>query len=125
MAEEVDQLKHWQGLKTQAQNGELRLDPDLGNALIGRCDTMLTELDAMRTQALNLQYVSGFGTLKSADALAKKFASKAVGAEDSAVTRLEETIDIVNTMKQTYELAIRTLTETDQTIGDQLGKTGQ
>ncbi|VFB01492.1 hypothetical protein [Nocardia cyriacigeorgica] len=125
MAEEVEQLKYWQGLKTQAENGELRVEPDLGNALIARCDTMLAALDGMLRQAENLQYVSGFGTLKSAEALAKKFANKAVGDEDSAYARIEQSIDIVNTMKQTYQLAIRTLTETDQAIGDQLGRTGQ
>ncbi|MBF6101444.1 hypothetical protein IU510_25820 [Nocardia cyriacigeorgica] len=121
MAEQVDQLQHWQNLKTQAENGELRLEPELGNALMGRCDTMLTELDAMRTQALNLQYVAGFGTLPSAQALAKKFAGKAFGDEDSAVKRIEQSIDIVNTMRQTFELSIRTLTETDQAVGQNLG----
>ncbi|TLG00259.1 hypothetical protein FEK35_24630 [Nocardia cyriacigeorgica] len=125
MAEEVDQLQHWQNLKTQAQNGVLRVEPELGRALMARCDTFLAALETMRTDAMRLQYVGGFGSLKSADALAKKFASKAVGAEDSAVTRIEQSIDIVTTMRQTYELAIRTITETDQAIGQQLGKTGQ
>lgn len=60
---------HWKTLKTQAENGELRMDPQIGNALKGRADTMLTALNKMLVDTNQLQHVSGFGTLKSAEAL--------------------------------------------------------
>ncbi|WP_040791115.1 hypothetical protein [Nocardia paucivorans] len=123
MAEEEGQLKYWQNLRTQAENGELRMDKDLGEALARECHTLIGKLELMLEQAGDLQYVSGFGGLASAQALAGKFSRKAFGDEDSAVKRLEESIEIVKTMKATYELAIRQLDTTDQEIATQLGRT--
>ncbi|MBF6102250.1 hypothetical protein IU510_29980 [Nocardia cyriacigeorgica] len=117
-------LDHWKTLKTQAENGELRMDPEIGNALKARADTLITELDKMVNKTEELQYVTGFGTLKSAEALRAKFAAKAVTDDDSAKKRLQESIDIVTLMSQTYALAIRRIEETDQSTAGALGKTG-
>ncbi|MBF6427110.1 hypothetical protein GV791_30285 [Nocardia cyriacigeorgica] len=117
-------LSHWKGLKTQAENGELRMDPQIGSALKARADAMLTELDLMVFDVKALEHVSGFGTLGSAVALQKKFAAKATTADDSAQKRLQESIDIVKLMSETYELAIRRIEETDQSTAGTLGQTG-
>ncbi|WP_280235722.1 hypothetical protein [Nocardia cyriacigeorgica] len=117
-------LSHWKTLKTQAENGELRMDPNIGNALKGRADTLLTELRKMVRDTDQLDHVTGFGKLKSAEALRAKFTGKAVTDEDSAQNRLKESIDIVTLMSETYALAIRRIEETDQSTAGALGKTG-
>lgn len=124
MAEQDDQLKQWQAMKTQAENGELRMEQAVGEALAKRCDTFLGELNDMVVQASNLQYIGGFGGLRSATQLATKFAQKADGAEDSAVARLNTTIEIVKLMKQTFELSVKQVTETDQQTSQAIDNTG-
>ncbi|OQS16553.1 hypothetical protein B0T36_02350 [Nocardia donostiensis] len=117
-------LRHWQTLKNQATAGELRLDPEVGTALRLQADQMLSRLEAMVGQAANLAFVTGFGGLKSAQDLQKKFSLKADHGDDSAVKRLKESIEIVKLMRDTYELAIRKIDETDQSTAGQLGATG-
>lgn len=122
--EQQTQLKHWQNLKTQAENGEIVMEADIAAKLAARCDTFLGRLDIAIEQASNLQYISGFGDLRSAQALAQKFSKKAVGDEDSAVNRLNQSIEIVKLMKQTFELAGKQITETDQQTSQALGNAG-
>ncbi|MBF6158214.1 hypothetical protein IU421_15385 [Nocardia cyriacigeorgica] len=117
-------VSHWKSLKTQAENGELRMDPEIGNALKARADAMITALDDMLDDAAALEHVSGFGSLGSAVELQKKFAAKAVTDQDSAVNRLKESHEIVTLMSETYALAIRRIEETDQSTAGALGKTG-
>ncbi|MFE3445225.1 hypothetical protein ACFXNW_19515 [Nocardia sp. NPDC059180] len=117
-------IDHWKTLKTQAENGELRMDSEIGNALKGRADAMLTALNKMIGDTKQLEHVSGFGTLKSAEALRGKFAAKATTDDDSAQKRLQESIDIVTLMSETYELSIRRIEETDQSTAGVLGQTG-
>ncbi|WP_081511800.1 hypothetical protein [Nocardia donostiensis] len=114
---------HWQSLKTQAENGELRLDEQVGKELMKQADQLLTRLDTMVDAAGDLEHLTGFGGLESAKALKNKFALKAKNGDDSAVKRLQESIEIVKLMRETYELSIRKLNETDQSIASQLGKT--
>lgn len=122
--EQQTQLAHWQNLKTQAESGELVMEADIAGKLAARCDTFLGQLNQAVAQAKDLQYISGFGDLRSAKALAQKFANKAVSDEDSAVNRLNQTIEIVKLMKQTFELSAKQITETDQQTGQALGNTG-
>lgn len=117
-------LDHWKTLKSQAESGELRMDEQVGSALKAQADQLITRLDLMLVRANQLQHVTGFGTLASAVALQKKFSEKALGADDSAVKRLQESIDIVRLMRDTYELAIRKIGETDQSIATDLGNAG-
>lgn len=85
---------------------------------------MLIQLENMVSQAASLKYLTGFGDLNSARALQEKFARKADGDEDSAVQRLKECIDIVKVMRDTYEIAARQITETDQSTAGELGAAG-
>ncbi|NKY60529.1 hypothetical protein [Nocardia flavorosea] len=125
MADEQEtQLKHWQNLRTQAENGEIVMEADIAAKLAARCDTFMKQLDIAVEQASNLQYISGFGGLRSAQALAAKFSKKAVGDEDSAVNRLNQSIEIVKLMKQTFELARKQISETDQQTSQTLGNAG-
>ncbi|WP_405166957.1 hypothetical protein OG203_18710 [Nocardia sp. NBC_01499] len=113
-------LTRWQTLKKQAEDGELRMDTDIGTALAAHATRMRDQLDTMVTNATRLAFLSGFGELESAKALQGKFAQKANNGEDSAVKRLKQSIDIVSLMKDTYELAIGKIAESDQSAADKL-----
>ncbi|MBF6090646.1 hypothetical protein [Nocardia cyriacigeorgica] len=117
-------LSHWKTLKTQAENGELRLNTEVGEALKRHADELLLKLNSMLGRTQDLAFVSGFGTLGSAVELQKKFAAKAVSDEDSAANRLKESIDIVTLMRDTYALSISRLQETDQSTAGALGQAG-
>ncbi|MEU1985238.1 hypothetical protein [Nocardia sp. NPDC019395] len=117
-------LQQWQTFKTQAENGELRMEEGIGGQLVARCDTFLDRLDGMLRRTDSLSFVSGFGTLRSAEALRGKFARKAVEDPDSAANRLQMAIDIVTLMKETFELACRKIEETDQSTSSALGNAG-
>lgn len=118
------QLEYWQNLRTQAESGELRVEKEVGEKLARHCEELIRRLNIMINDATDLQYVSGFGGLQSAQDLASKFARKAFVDDDSAVNRLTEALEIAKLMKATYELAIRNLDATDQQTAGQLGDTG-
>ncbi|WP_327148131.1 hypothetical protein [Nocardia sp. NBC_01329] len=121
---QVAMLQQWQGLKTQAESGELTMDADIVEKLTARCDTFLGELEDMLNSSGNLAALSGFGTLRSAMALQTKFASKAVQDSDSASNRLKTAIDIVTLMKETFELSAGRVLETDSSTSNALGNAG-
>jgi hypothetical protein len=110
---EQDQLKHWQGLKQQAVNGELNMEEGAGAALALECETLLDNLRRRKQDAEALQYLSGYGGLPSALDMKAKFEKVAVG-EDGAVSRLSDLIEIVTLMRDTYAAAIGKLGETDE-----------
>ncbi|PXX61462.1 hypothetical protein DFR70_10820 [Nocardia tenerifensis] len=117
-------LTRWQTLKTQAEGGELRLDTDIGQQLAAHAERMRTKLNGLMNKAVELEHLSGFGTLASAEDLRQKFALKANNGNDSAVKRLKQSIDIATLMKETYELAIRKISESDQSAADKLAGLG-
>ncbi|WP_431939406.1 hypothetical protein [Nocardia grenadensis] len=118
---EQDQLKHWQGLKQQAINGDMTLEPDMGQALANECETLLTNLRNRKLDAEALGFLSGYGGLPSALDMKKKF--ETIAAVE-AVDRLNGLIEIAELMRDTYLAAIGKLTETDQQTSQALGNTG-
>ncbi|MFB8282086.1 hypothetical protein [Nocardia colli] len=115
-------IARWQTLKKQAEGGELRLDEQIGKDLAGHADRMRVTLSDMMDRATALDRLAGFGTLRSAEALRGKFARKANGDDDSAVTRLKQSIQVATLMSETYNLAIGKLTESDQAAADKLAQ---
>ncbi|MFI6213714.1 hypothetical protein ACIBCD_17125 [Nocardia brasiliensis] len=113
-------VTRWQALYKQADGGELRLDVEVGEKLAQRAEKMKTDLQDMLDKAAQLAHLSGFGTLASAVALKGKFALKADNGEDSAVKRLEQSIDAVTLMRDTYKLACGKLAEADKSAADKL-----
>ncbi|MET8795637.1 hypothetical protein ABZV91_04130 [Nocardia sp. NPDC004568] len=117
-------LQQWQNLKTQAESGQLHMDTAIVDKLKVRCDTFIGDLEDMLSQAGFLSTLSGFGTLKSAESLQKKFVAKAVQDTDSASNRLKTAIDIVTLMKETFELSAGRVLESDTSTSNALGNTG-
>ncbi|MFC9895406.1 hypothetical protein ACFVMC_17125 [Nocardia sp. NPDC127579] len=110
-------LKTWQTLKQNAVSGEFKMDTEIGSALANRCQTLLEELADMKSKVSSLGHLSGYGTLPSAIALQEKFQHKATGggtdANDNAVKRLEQHIEVVTLMRDTYRAAIGKLEQAD------------
>lgn len=117
-------LQQWQNLKTQAENGDLRMEEGIATQLAGRCNAFIDRLDEMLRTADHLGTLSGFGKLRTAEALRDKLARKGAGDPDSATNRLQAAIDIVSLMKETFELAGRRIEETDQSTSSALGNAG-
>ncbi|MBF6351511.1 hypothetical protein IU448_21215 [Nocardia flavorosea] len=117
-------LQQWQTMKTQAESGELRMEADISDKLKARCHAYKTQLEQLLIMTDQLQYVEGFGGLRSAGYLRNKFANKAVADADSAANRLKTAIDIVSLMEETFELTARRLEETDQSTSSALGNAG-
>lgn len=121
------QLHHWQQLKQQAVDGDLRMENDIGEALRQRCETFLDRLYEIKSAAERLAYLSGYGGLPSAKDMQKKFEDKAVNGGDngdSAVARIDEHMTIVELMRDTYAAAIGQLENTDQDTAGQMTSTG-
>ncbi|WP_051161727.1 hypothetical protein [Nocardia brevicatena] len=117
-------MQHWQNLRNQAENGALRMDKELGDALKAQVSGLVAKLNSMLDDAERLKYVTGFGGLGSARDLQQKFANKAMSDEDSAMNRLKQAIDIATMMEETYSLAVRQLEESDQSVAAALGNAG-
>ncbi|WP_040796805.1 hypothetical protein [Nocardia higoensis] len=127
MADTQEQLKTWQNLKQQGIDGEFRLDKDIGHAIITHCETFLLSLDEMLQTAQNLEHLSGYGGLPSAQQLQQKFIHKAVGGgdhdpNDNAVSRIMQHIEIVTTMRDAYRAAIGELQNVDQSNSQQMSE---
>ncbi|MEV0294593.1 hypothetical protein [Nocardia sp. NPDC050710] len=121
MAAEMQSLvAQWKNLKTQAESGELMVDPEIGTALKGHAEQMKTKLDTMLVGIKQLDKLSGFGTLATATTLQGKFERKASGDNASAVERLKQSIEVVTLMAETYEKATRTIQDTDQSNSQKL-----
>ncbi|GAA5042017.1 hypothetical protein [Nocardia callitridis] len=117
-------LDRWKSLKTRAEGGDLRLDTETGQQLAGHAERMYSALEELVPQAQRLEHLSGFGSLSSAESLRGKFASKAGNSDDSAKKRISQSLEVVKLMKETYELAIRKLTDTDQSTAGQFAGLG-
>lgn len=127
MADSQEQLKTWQTFKQQGINGQFTLDEDIGSALAARCETLLTSLDGMLKDASDLEYLSGYGGLPSAQQLQQKFQQKAVGGathdpNDNAISRIKLHIEIVTTMRDAYLAAIGQLQNVDQSNSQQMSE---
>ncbi|MEV4207071.1 hypothetical protein [Nocardia salmonicida] len=124
-----DHASYWQNMKTQAVNGEFRLEEDLGQALAGVVSQYITDLERQKTYAQALNRLTGWGGLPSAEVVRAKYEAKAVAggagdANDSAVKRLEQHIAIARDQRDTFLAAIGKLQAVDQQSAGEIGATG-
>lgn len=123
-------IDNWRTLKQQAVSGEFHLDPSVGEGLRAACEDYIADLEDLRRDAKNLQYLSGWGGLTSAKLLQQKFESKAVAgtasdSTDSADKRLAAHIEIAELMRDTFAAAIGKLQATDDANAGVLGAQGE
>ncbi len=117
--QQSDELSRWKHLSAEAEQGRLSLkvDPDAFTAIIKACADRLNVLDKARRDARVLQTLDGFGTLGSGVLLHGKYETKGHEIDD----RLQQHIDIVNAMKDTFTKAHKAYTETDASVAASLG----
>ncbi|WP_054811137.1 hypothetical protein [Nocardia arizonensis] len=121
MSEQIQNLvTQWNGLKTEAESGQLRMDPEVCNALKGHADQMKIQLNRMLFAVGQLSELSGFGALRTAKIMQQKFENKADTGDASAAERLKQSIEVLTLMAETYEKAVRTIEETDQSNSQKL-----
>ncbi|MEU4599729.1 hypothetical protein [Nocardia sp. NPDC023988] len=116
-------------MKTQAINGEFKLEEDLGQALAAVVDQYVTDLERQRDFARSLVRLTGWGSLPSADAIRGKYENKAVAGgshdpDDSAVKRLDQHIAIARDQRDTFLAAIGKLQAVDQQSAGAIGNAG-
>ncbi|AXK87713.1 hypothetical protein IU443_21410 [Nocardia farcinica] len=119
MADTESHLQQWRTLKEQGINGEFRLDTEIGQALHDRCEALRQQLLYIRRDAQQLDRLSGYGGLPSANELRVKFEQKATGGaphdpNDNALARIDQHIEIVTTMRDAYLAAIGQLQAVDE-----------
>ncbi|MBF6254189.1 hypothetical protein [Nocardia farcinica] len=124
------QLETWRALKEQGINGQFTMDTEIGNALSGRCEQLRLALEDIRSDIVQLEFLSGYGGLPSANDLRVKFQQKAVGGaphnpDDNALARIDQHIEIVTTMRDAYLAAIGKLEVVDQETGQSLAGQGE
>lgn len=123
-----DHATYWRNLKTQAINGEFKVEEDLGRALADVISQYITDLEAQKFEAGTLERLTGWGGLPSATAIRQKIEAKAVAggggdANDSAVKRLDQHIAIARDQRDTFLAAIGKLQAVDQQTAGALGAT--
>ncbi|WP_028479799.1 hypothetical protein [Nocardia sp. CNY236] len=126
----ADQHGYWTALAQQAVSGDLRLEPELGEALRAAAKRYAERLTAAKDETQYLENLSGWGTLPSAVAIRKKFEAKAVAGgahdpNDSAAHRIQEHIDIAWLQHDTFAAAIGKLELIDEERAAALRVTGQ
>lgn len=118
-----DHANYWRNMKAQAINGEFRIEEDLGQAIADVVSQYISDLEIQKDNAGNLNRLSGWGSLPSAEAIRGKIEAKAV-ADESAAKRLDEHIAIARDQRDTFLAAIGKLQAVDQQTAGDLGATG-
>ncbi len=113
----------WRKLLSQANSGQLALDPEVAKGLDRVCDDYLHQLDTIMKGADRLRFVGGFGPFQSGKDLQDKFRSKAVGTDQSLEAVLKQHIDVVKTAKEVVAKAISNFGATDQNYADGISGT--
>ncbi|MFE3319058.1 hypothetical protein [Nocardia sp. NPDC059195] len=116
-------------MKTQAINGEFKIDEDLGQAIADVVSQYISDLEIQKDDAANLNRMSGWGGLPSAETIRAKYEAKAVAGgagdpNDSAVKRLDQHIAIARDQRDTFLAAIGKLQAVDQQTAGAIGATG-
>ncbi|WP_410873963.1 hypothetical protein [Nocardia sp. A7] len=124
-----DHATYWRDMKAQAISGEFKIDEDLGQAIADVVSKYISDLEIQKDDAGNLNRMSGWGSLPSADTIRAKYEAKAVAGgggdpDDSAVKRLDQHIAIARDQRDTFLAAIGKLQAVDQQTAGALGATG-
>lgn len=109
-----DGVQEWQKLLGQANAGELSLSPEVGKNLDAQCQAYLDGLDDVRDLRLQVDHVTGFGTMPSGPILEQKFSQKAVGGNTSVEGSLQSHLEEVQLMRQVFAKAIANYQAVDE-----------
>lgn len=96
----------WERFGMEVDSGTFSLEPDVARGVLAACDEYRELLVDLKPRAENLQYVDGFGTLPSGQALRDKFSRKAVGGPDALVDVLVSHIAVIDEMRALFTKCI-------------------
>lgn len=114
----------WNQLLTQANAGELALDPEVGRDLDRVCDDHLDRLEEVYELVDRVARIDGFGSFDSGQVLAKKFSLTASGGDRALDTVLRQHIEAVQTAKEVVAKAIANFVAQDENSGAQITAAG-
>lgn len=115
----------WNQLLTQANAGELSLDPEVGRDLDRACDDHISRLEEVFLSVERVARVSGFGSFDSSTILENKFALTASGGDRALDTVLRQHIEAVQTAKEVVAKAIANFVAQDEATGSAISATGE
>ncbi|NKX90177.1 hypothetical protein [Nocardia coubleae] len=115
----------WSQLKSQADAGQLMLDPEVGRDLDRVCDDHISRLEEVFLMVGRVERITGFGSFDSSAILEKKFSLTASGGDRALDTVLRQHIEVVQTAKEVVAKAIANFVAQDQAAGDQISATGE
>lgn len=116
--------KQWNQLLTQANAGELSLDPEVGRDLDRVCDDHIARLEDVFATVERVSRISGFGTFDSSKTLEDKFSLTASGGDRALDTVLRQHIEAVQTAKEVVAKAIANFVAQDENSGAQITAAG-
>ncbi|MEV6225140.1 hypothetical protein AB0M13_26160 [Nocardia fluminea] len=115
----------WNQLLTQANAGELALDPEVGRDLDRVCDDHISRLEEVFLSVERVARISGFGSFDSSAILENKFSQTAVGGDRALDTVLRQHIEAVQTAKEVVAKAIANFVAQDEATGAEISATGE
>lgn len=115
----------WNQLLTQADAGELSLDPEVGRDLDRVCDDHLDRLEEVYELVDRVKRIDGFGSFNSSQALANKFSQTASGGDRALDTVIRQHIEAVQTAKEVVAKAIANFIAQDGTLATEISATGE
>ncbi|MEU4411604.1 hypothetical protein [Nocardia salmonicida] len=118
----------WETLKSDAESGNLYLDPSVSTSCRDACNKQITLFSELKQSLSSLSSVSGLGRFNAADDLAKMLGMKAIGGERDFNTAFEEHIQVLTLIRDTIEISVKKYedqqvaqVQATNTLGDNLG----
>lgn len=109
------------GFTESAQAGDITLDSGIADRCASECQAIIDQLISIQNQIGTLGSVKGFGNgVDNAAELATRFQHRATGGDRSLDKTLENHIEIVNEMKQTFIESGRAYLQTEEGSADAL-----
>ncbi|MGF0318333.1 hypothetical protein [Nocardia fluminea] len=115
----------WTQLLSQANAGQLSLDPEVGKDLDRVCDDHLDRLEEVFEQVALVSAISGFGDFNSGRTLERKFSLTASGGDRPLDEVLKKHIESVKTAKEVVAKAIANFVAQDEATGAEISATGE
>ncbi len=93
----------WAAMGAAVGAGRLSLERGVAQRCAQRCAEFVDQLRRIQFDASKQAKVDGFGTLQSGIDLAAKFGKKAAGGDYSMVQAIDDHVNVVLEMQQTFE----------------------
>ncbi|MGA9871193.1 MAG: hypothetical protein WBQ44_08635 [Rhodococcus sp. (in: high G+C Gram-positive bacteria)] len=114
----------WAELAAAAEAGSLSLDPAVARECDAACSAYLEKLTKHRTTASRLSTVEGYGDFESGKQLARLYASRMVGGENSMFNVLNGHIRVVQEMQAVFQKFFTHYEDAESVNASEIAATG-